>query len=71
MHTMRYQKEDRLWTVGFVNPDNTWHALYDFDNQGQAAAMVNYLNGGKFDNDDDYEAILTKPAVMSKIGRTG
>lgn len=54
IHTMLYSKEDGLWTVGFyepVVPNSTlnaprWHALEDFNIKEDAAAFVNFLNGG-------------------------
>lgn len=56
MHTMqRGRGEDRnLWTVGFFAPKvepgggpwYDWIPLEDFNSKAEAAAFVNYLNGG-------------------------
>jgi len=53
MHTMKYNKEDRLWTVGYFEPKadetgewHTWHPLEDYKDKQEAAAWVSYLNGG-------------------------
>lgn len=35
-----------IWTVGFYTPDGQWTPESDHDNPGDAAARVNYLNGG-------------------------
>jgi hypothetical protein len=35
-----------LWTVGFYDPEGRWHAESDYDNREEAAARVNWLNGG-------------------------
>lgn len=37
------------WVVGFYQPDGTWMADGEFDTRDQAAARVNYLNGGSKD----------------------
>lgn len=35
------------WIVGFFYPDGGWFTEATFDNKEQAAARVNWLNGGK------------------------
>jgi hypothetical protein len=35
-----------LYTVGFYRPDGSWEAESDFESIEQAAARINYLNGG-------------------------
>lgn len=35
-----------LWTVGFYNPHGGWVPESDYDSIENAAARVNYLNGG-------------------------
>lgn len=40
------QSEPKLWTVGFYDPNGTWHADTDWDDKEDAAKRVNYLNGG-------------------------
>ncbi len=48
-----YDKEDRLWTVGYWKPpeDNTvgprFTAIRDCGSIEEAAAFINYLNGGR------------------------
>jgi hypothetical protein len=43
-----YKKtEPQLWTVGFYAPDGKWEAESDHSSPEEAAARVNYLNGGK------------------------
>jgi hypothetical protein len=39
--------EPGLWTVGFYDPNAKWHAESDHGSAGDAAARVNYLNGGR------------------------
>lgn len=39
--------EPRLWTVGFYDPDGTWHPDSDHDDPDSAAERVHWLNGGK------------------------
>lgn len=47
MSTWIYLKsEPGLYTVGFFEPGGKWHAESDFNDQGEAAARVHYLNGG-------------------------
>lgn len=42
-----YRKlEDGRFCVGYFLPDMTWFSESDFDTAEQAAARVNYLNGG-------------------------
>lgn len=36
-----------LFTVGFYSPDGKWHPDSDYSSREEAAARVNYLNGGK------------------------
>jgi len=40
------KSEAQLWTVGFYDPSGKWHAESDHHSPNQAAARVNYLNGG-------------------------
>lgn len=40
------RSEPGLYTVGFFEPGGKWHAESDFNDQGEAAARVHYLNGG-------------------------
>lgn len=37
---------DGYWEVGYFLPDQTWFKDGDFPSKEQAAARVNYLNGG-------------------------
>lgn len=37
---------ENLYTVGFFEPDGTWHSESDHSTRDEAAARVNYLNGG-------------------------
>ena len=37
---------DGLWTVGFYKPDGSWESESDWGSENEAAARVNYLNGG-------------------------
>jgi hypothetical protein len=41
------QTEPRLFTVGFYDPEGTWYPEKDFATADEAAARVNYLNGGQ------------------------
>lgn len=41
------QSEPGLWTVGFYSPDGEWNADNDYAKREDAAARVNYLNGGR------------------------
>jgi len=53
MHTYR-KSEDYIWTVGYYGPSEksvtwqgyVWRPLKDFTIEAEAAAHVNYLNGG-------------------------
>lgn len=55
MHTYRREKngDTTLWVVGYYTPvgvePSEWVALRDFNNLNEAAAFVNYLNGGDGD----------------------
>ncbi len=40
------QSEPGLWTVGWYEPNDKWHAESDHDSEEKAAARVHYLNGG-------------------------
>jgi len=52
MISVRYSREDRLWTVGFLEPashfapSGRWVAMADFSRQDDAARYINWLNGG-------------------------
>lgn len=56
MHTYRKSRDENLWTVGLWAPDDEakwmysqpykWHPVKDFTREDDAAAYVNYLNGG-------------------------
>ncbi len=39
--------EPNLWTVGFYKPDGKFEPDSDHASRENAAARVNYLNGGK------------------------
>lgn len=39
--------EPGLFTVGFYDPTGKWHPDSDYNDREEAAARVNYLNGGK------------------------
>lgn len=39
--------EENLWTVGFYKPDGKWEPESDHSSEEEAAARVNYLNGGR------------------------
>ena len=41
------QSERGLFTVGFFDPQGTWHPESDYSNREAAAARVIQLNGGK------------------------
>jgi hypothetical protein len=42
----KYVPGDRLWCVGWVGADGEWHVLRDCGSGDEAAAFLNYLNGG-------------------------
>jgi hypothetical protein len=54
MHTYRKSKDEQLWTVGHYkmigdehfSSEHEWEAMKDFAKEDDAAAYVNYLNGG-------------------------
>jgi hypothetical protein len=56
VHTYKSDQEAGRYTVGIFHPKPTptqpvmflfdWHPMRTFDNEEQAAAYVNYLNGG-------------------------
>jgi hypothetical protein len=54
MHTYR-KIENELWVVGYWIQGDAggafWEALQEFSTQSNAAAYVNYLNGGDGDFD--------------------
>lgn len=41
------QSEDSLFTVGFYDPVGKFHGDSDWGTREQAAARVNWLNGGQ------------------------
>jgi hypothetical protein len=43
----RFNREDRLWQVGFYSPAEDWFVLNEFETSAEAAAYINYLNGGE------------------------
>ena len=60
-----YQKtESDLWTVGFFSPNGTWYTDIDCDSQDNAAARVNYLNGGV--NESTLQEI--RNAILETVG---
>jgi len=42
------KSEECLWTVGFYNPKGEWLPECDCCSKEEAAARVNYLNGGGY-----------------------
>jgi hypothetical protein len=43
-----YRKtEQRLWTVGYYEPNGKWYPVDDFSTEKEAADRAHYLNGGK------------------------
>jgi hypothetical protein len=50
MHTMKFNKDNKTWIVGFFEPvddgGEDWCGIAEFDTQTQAGRYVNYLNGG-------------------------
>jgi len=42
------QSEKGLWTVGFYEPNGTWHPDSDHTSIESASARVHYLNGGRY-----------------------
>ena len=43
---IKYDKADRLYTVGLVTED-TWMPLQDCKTKAEACRFINYLNGGE------------------------
>jgi len=41
--------EPGVYTVGYYDPDGKWHTDADYATREEAAKMVHYLNGGKYD----------------------
>ena len=43
-----YRKtEDRLWTVGYFEPNGKFYGAKDFTDEYEAAEHTHYLNGGR------------------------
>ena len=49
MHTYVENIMAGTWGVGFYICDDHWVELKDFKTEKEAAAYVNYLNGGSYD----------------------
>jgi len=47
-------KVEELWTVGFYKPDGKWEPESDHSTPGEAAARVNYLNGGQGESNPNH-----------------
>ena len=47
MYVHKYVARDRLWTVGYFDPQGQWHALFDCDSSDAAIELIHYLNGGE------------------------
>lgn len=46
------EPEPGVFTVGFFDPQGVWHPESDHNSTDNAAARVNYLNGGRDVNED-------------------
>ena len=50
MHTMRYVEDHKVWEIGYFEPTDdggeSWYMIAVVDRPNNAAAMVNFLNGG-------------------------
>lgn len=55
-YVSRYFPQDRLITVGFYDPDGTWHSIRDFDKDSEAHCFINYLCGGNGRPFEDVQA---------------
>lgn len=51
MYVYLYSRDDRLYTVGFYDPQGKWHPDSDHSEKEMAAQRVAWLNGSsdKFD----------------------
>ena len=49
------ETERFLWTVGFYDPTGKFHSDSDYPHVEEAAARVNYLNGGKGEERPRYQ----------------
>jgi len=54
MYVYKYAREDKLWVVGYYTPETetvrqSFVAVRDCRSSDEAAAFVNYLNGGTGD----------------------
>jgi len=49
--------EEGLWTVGFYNPKGEWVPECDCCSKEEAAARVNYLNGGELKRPERMEVV--------------
>lgn len=47
------KSEPGLWTAGFYSPDGKWISESDHNSTDAAAARVNYLNGGRLEEEDN------------------
>ena len=47
MYVYLRNKYERIYTVGFYDPDGEWHPESDHESAEEAAKRVHYLNGGK------------------------
>lgn len=54
-----FQKEDRLWTVGFYEPDGRWHPVSDHDTEDEASNRVARLNGAAPALDSDQLMLIS------------
>jgi hypothetical protein len=46
MYVHRYSRTERLWEVGYIGSDGEFHVIRDCGTNDEAAAFINYLNGG-------------------------
>jgi len=53
VYVSRYDKADRLHTVGYYSPKGEWCAMSDHDSSDDAAAEIARLNGGGSGLTDD------------------
>ena len=62
-HVCRFDTADRLWTVGFYNPQGVWFAVADAETSEEAWRLVNFLNGGTGLTSEEIRFILLRLEV--------
>lgn len=67
MYVSVFTPEDRMWSVGFYDPQGKFRSMRDFDSDQEAAAFINYLCGGDGRNFDDAKEVVGAPPNVLAI----